>query len=72
MKLSKLFHKHKYDIWGSKEIKVGLTHGRHTSFIVMECRCKDKLAFPSDNFNIALNEGTEETKEFLKSLGAHI
>lgn len=79
MRLFRIFHKqahkHYYDIEKSierGEIKVGLSGGRHTSFMLLECKCGDKLAFPSDNFNLALNEGTDETKKFLKNLGAHV
>jgi len=65
----KLFHKHRYDITGAEEIKVGLTGGYHTAFIILKCKCGTKMAFPDDNFRLALREGTEETLKVLASLG---
>lgn len=66
---TKLFHRHRYDIPGAEEIKVGLTGGRHTEFLIFKCKCGNKLAFPESNFNIALHEGTEQTIKFIASLG---
>lgn len=65
----KLFHRHRYDIPGAEEIKVGLTGGRHTAFMILNCKCGSKTVFPSENHIISLNEGTEQTKEFLKDRG---
>ncbi len=69
IRFRKLFHKHRYDIPSAEEIKVGLIGGRHTSFMLLKCKCGNKLAFPEDNFKLALDYGTEETKKFLVSLG---
>ncbi len=68
----KLFHKHRYDILGAEEIKVGLTGGRHTGFMILKCKCGKKVVFPEDNFKIAQQEGTEETIKFIASLGVRI
>lgn len=64
-------HKHSYDITRAKEIKVPLAGGnyRHTSFMLLECECGKKICFPDDNFRLAINEGTEQTKKYLESLG---
>lgn len=68
----KLFHRHRYDIPGAEEIKVGLTGGRHTAFMLLKCKCGTNMAFPDDNFRLALREGTEETIKFIASLGVRI
>jgi len=65
----KLFHRHRYDLSGAEEIKVGLTGGRHTAFMIFKCKCGTKMAFPDDNLKIARQEGTEETIKFIASLG---
>lgn len=67
--LKKLFHRHRYDIPDAEEIKVGLMGGRHTSFMLLKCRCGDKLAFPEDNFKLALDYGTDDTLKLLASFG---
>ena len=66
---SKLSHEHKYDIFNSKEVKVGLNGGRHTSFVVFKCTCGNKIVFPEDNFDLAVLEGTESTLKLIKGLG---
>lgn len=68
----KLFHKHRYDITGAEEIKVGLTGGCHTAFIILKCKCGTKMAFPDDNFRLALREGTEDTLKLLASFGFEV
>jgi len=65
----KLFHMHRYDIPGAEKIKVDLVGGRHTAFMILTCKCGNKIAFPQDNFKLARQEGTEETIKFLASLG---
>ena len=65
----KLFHMHRYDIPGAEKIKVDLVGGRHTAFMILTCKCGNKIAFPQDNFKLARHEGTEETIKFLASLG---
>lgn len=62
-------HEHSYDITGAKESRVGLVGGRHTVLMVLECKCGHKMAFPDDNFRLALREGTEETLELLADIG---
>lgn len=69
-RFGKMFHRHRYDIPDAEEIKVGLIGGRHTSFMLLKCRCGDRLAFPEDNFKLAFKYGTEETRKFLAGLGA--
>lgn len=69
IRFRKLFHRHRYDIPGAEEIKVGLIGGRHTSFMLLKCRCGAKLPFPEDKFNLALNYGTDETMKLLESVG---
>lgn len=64
-----LFHRHSYDIPGAEKIKVGLTGGRHTAFMILKCKCGTKVAFPEVNFKLAMQEGTEQTIKFLASLG---
>lgn len=61
-------HGHRYDIQGAKEIKLDLEGGRHTAFMLLKCKCGEFMAFPDDNFKLALAEGTEETVKFLKRL----
>lgn len=68
-RFGKMFHRHRYDIPDAEEIKVGLIGGHHTSFLLLKCRCGDKLAFPEDNFKLALDYGTGETKKFLSEVG---
>lgn len=59
---------HVYDI--SNEITAPLIGGGHTVFILLTCtKCDNKEGFPSDNVKIALENGTEDTKEKLKKLG---
>ena len=65
----KLFHKHRYDIPGAEEIKVGLIGGRHTAFMVLKCKYGNKIAFPQDNFKLARQEGTDDTLKLLASFG---
>lgn len=62
-------HKHSYDITGAKEIKAPLKGGRHTSFMLIECKCGDKMCFPTVNYKLAIEQGTDKTLELLKSLG---
>lgn len=69
IRFRKLFHKHRYDIPGAEEIKVGLTGGRHTAFMILKCKCGNKIAFPQDNFKLARQEGTDETLKLLASFG---
>ena len=69
IRFRKLFHKHRYDIQGAETIKVDLVGGRHTAFMILTCKCGNKVAFPEVNFKIAMQEGTEETIKFLASLG---
>ncbi len=68
-KLKKFFHRHRYDIPDAEEIKVALIGGMHTSFMLLKCKCGDKLAFPKDNFKLALDYGTEDTLKLLASFG---
>ena len=68
----KLFHKHRYDIPGAEEIKVGLIGGRHTAFMVLKCKCGNKITFPQDNFKLALNYGTDDTLKLLASFGFEV
>ncbi len=65
----KIFHMHRYDIPAAEEIKVNLVGGCHTRFMILKCKCGKKVAFPSDNFKLALNHGTDETLKLLESLG---
>lgn len=69
IRFRKLFHKHRYDIPGAEEIKVELTGGRHTGFMILTCNCGKKVVFPEDNLKYARQEGTEETIQFIASLG---
>lgn len=47
-----------------------LIGGGHTIFILLTCtKCGDKEGFPSDNVKIAIERGTEDTKEKLRELG---
>ena len=62
-------HDHSYNISKSREIKVDLLGGRHTSFVLLHCDCGHPFAFPPPNLDLALAEGTEETKRYLKGLG---
>lgn len=72
IRFRKLFHKHRYDIPGAEEIKVGLTGGRHTAFMILKCKCGNKVAFPQDNFKLALNHGTDDTMKLLASFGFEV
>ena len=65
----KLFHMHRYDIPGAEKIKVDLVGGRHTAFMILECKCGNKIAFPQDNFKLARHEGTDETLKLLANFG---
>ncbi len=59
---------HSYDIM--QQITVGLIGGSHTRFAVLKCsKCGDMSGFPSDNLDLALKNGTEDTKEKLRRLG---
>lgn len=71
-KLKKLFHRHRYDIREAEDIKVALIGGMHTSFVLLKCKCGAKLPFPEDNFNLALNYGTDESMKLLESLGLDV
>ena len=62
-------HSHTYNISKSREIKVDLLGGMHTKFILLHCDCGHPFAFPPDNLALAVAEGTEGTKEFLRGLG---
>lgn len=68
----KIFHSHRYDIPGAKEIKVNLVGGCHTRFMILKCKCGNKVAFPQNNFELALNHGTDETLQLLASLGFEV
>ena len=68
-KCRKLVHKHNYDITGAKEIKVDLIGEEHTVFMVLECKCGAKMAFPPENYILAVNYGTDETLQLLERLG---
>lgn len=68
-RFTKLFHRHRYDIPGAEEIKVGLIGGRHTAFMLLKCKCGNKIVFPQDNLKIAQSWGTEETLKLLASFG---
>ena len=46
--------------------KAPLRDGHWTSFMLMRCVCGAVVGFPDDNYQLALNEGTDETKEHLK------
>ena len=47
-----------------------LQNGYHTSFSVGECiHCGGLRGFPHYNLQLAVNEGTEESKSILKQLG---
>lgn len=70
-KLKNFFHRHRYD-GEAEEIKVALIGGMHTSFMLLKCKCGAKVPFPEDNFNLALNYGTEETMKLLESLGLDV
>lgn len=72
IRFRKLFHKHRYDIPGAEEIKVDLVGGRHTAFMVLKCKCGNKIAFPQDNFKLALNYGTDDTLKLLASFGFEV
>lgn len=66
--LTKLFrHKHEFSIGDYQNFM--LKDGHHTAFNILECKCGKKQAFPNSNLEIALNEGTNETMQGLKSLG---
>lgn len=42
---------------------------KHTSFIIFFCfNCNGISAFPNDNFELALEEGTKKTKKILKAI----
>lgn len=46
-----------------------LEGGRHTAFTLMLCQdCHGVTAFPRDNLDIALNEGTAQIKERLREI----
>ncbi len=62
IRFRKLFHRHSYDIPGAEEIKVGLVGGYHTAFMVLKCKCGNKIVFPDDNFKLAMNEGSYPPK----------
>lgn len=62
-------HKHSYDITRAKEIRADLVGGKHTVFMVFGCKCGHNMAFPDENFRLALHEGTEETLKELLRLG---
>lgn len=62
-------HKHSYDITGAQEINAPLKGGGHTSFMLLECKCGNKMCFPTENYKLAMDQGTDETLELLKSLG---
>ena len=59
---------HSYDIVG--EINVPLVGGGHTKYVILRCgECGNMSGFPSDNLEMAIKDGTDETKEKLKELG---
>jgi len=62
-------HKHSYDITGAKEVKAPLKGVGHTSFMLLECKCGNKMCFPTENYKLAMEQGTDETLELLKRLG---
>lgn len=62
-------HQHTYNISKSKEIRVDLLGGEHTKFILLHCECGAPFAVPPPNLALAVAEGTEETKKYLKELG---
>ena len=62
-------NQHAYDISNAREIKVDLLGGRHTSFYLLHCECGHQLAFPPPNLALAIAEGTEGTKTYLRELG---
>lgn len=46
-----------------------LEEGRHTQFFLERCKVCDGLCgFPQTNFELALEEGTVETKKLLKEM----
>lgn len=50
-----------------------LISGHHTSFMIGTCEsCHGFSAFPSDNLQLALKEGTEDSINILKELGLTI
>ena len=49
--------------------KVALKDGRHTMFTLYKCLdCRGVLGFPQFNFNLALSNGTDDTKEILNKI----
>lgn len=68
MKIKIPFHnKHSFKMGDSKRFE--LEDGKHTMFVLMKCWCGERQAFPSDNLQIALKEGTAKTLFLLKMLG---
>lgn len=59
-------HKHKYDFWGRKEIRILLKDGYHTMFLALACGCGKKLMFPEDNYKIAMNEGVDDAVKWMR------
>jgi len=58
---------HNYEIWCGTLSHVPLRGGNHTSFNVIRCEyCPKMRGFPSENLELALREGTEETVSALK------
>jgi hypothetical protein len=46
-----------------------LEGGTHTSFMIFECQlCHEPVFFPHENFEIAIEQGTEETKKIIIDL----
>lgn len=59
-------HKHQFDFWGRKEVRIPLKNGHHTTFLALACGCGKKLIFSEENYKIALNEGTEDAVKWMQ------